>query len=248
MRNRFVQKIAVVLAFGFSLGCGQPDANDCFQRAGKENIIEQALPYFHSLVLNDMITYQLHPSPEYKIRITGPENWINEISFDVNDGILTLKDQNNCKLIRNKRKQILVDIYAPAFEEVVNQSFQYVHVMDTLIQDKLHWINENAPSNCSILFHGDSCIIEMPKGTGDIILKGQSHFTSLYSNALGKLDASEMNTQYLNCNHNSLQDIQAHSKHYLYIVFKNKGNLILNKSPIQLDLIQEGEGQLIIAD
>jgi hypothetical protein len=248
MRYRFVQKIVIALAVGFSLGCSQPDANDCFQRAGKESIIEQVLPHFHSLVLNDMITYQLRPSIDYKITITGPENWINEISYDINDGILTIKDENNCKLIRNKRKQILVDIYAPAFEEVLNQSFEYVRVMDTLIQDKLHWINENAPSNCSILFHGDSCIIEMPKGTGDIVLKGQSHFTSLYSNAIGKLDASEMITQYLNCNHNSLQDIHAHSKQYLYVVFKNKGNLIMNQSPIQLDLLQEDEGQLIIAD
>jgi hypothetical protein len=229
-----------------SFGCGQPDAPDCFQRAGEINIVEYTLPHFHALELNDMITYQLHASSEYKIKISGPKNWINEISFTVEDGRLTIVDQNHCKLIRNKDKKIIVDIYAPRYEEVLNLSYQYVEVMDTLFQHKLKWINENAPSDCSILFHGDSCIIEMPKGTGDIIVQGQSHFTALYSNAIGKLNAKGMKSQYLNVNHNSLQDIYATASQYLFVVFQNKGNLVLPNSPHQIEIHHEDSGQLII--
>ena len=246
MRNRFIQKIVVSMVFAISFGCGQPDAPDCFQRAGKVVSIEQALPPFYRLVLNDMIAYQLYPSSEYKIKITGPENWINEISYVIEDGKLTIADQNQCKLIRNKHQKIIVEIYAPSFEVVLNQSYLNVEVMDTLFQHKLKWINENAPANCSILFHGDSCIVEMPKGTGDIILKGQSYFTSLYSNALGKLNARDMKAQYLNVNHNSLQDIYATAREYLYVVFQNKGNLVLPNSPTQLEISHEDAGQLII--
>ena len=248
MRNRFIQKIGIFLGIALAFGCGQPDAPDCIQRAGKVMKIEEDLSPFHEIVLNDMIAYQLYPSPEYKIKITGPENWINEISYTIDNGKLTIADQNHCKLIRNKHQKIIVEIYAPSFQEVLNQSYLNVEVMDTLIQHKLKWINENSPSNCSILFHGDSCIIEMPKGTGDIVLKGQSYFTSLYSNAIGKLNAREMNTKYLNCNHNSLQDILANSKQYLYVVFQNKGNLIMNQSPIQMEVIHDDDGRLIIED
>ena len=246
MRNRFIQKIAVAMVYAISFGCGQPDAPDCIQRAGELNIVEYTLPHFHALELNDMITYQLHTSSEYKIKITGPENWINEISYTIEDGRLTIEDQNHCKLLRNKDKKIIVDIYAPQYEEVLNLSYQYVEVMDTLFQHKLNWINENAPADCSILFHGDSCIIEMPKGTGDIIVQGQSYFTSLYSNAIGKLNAREMKAQYLNVNHNSLQDIYANAQEYLYVVFQNKGNLILINTPNQIEKQQEDSGRLII--
>ncbi len=234
------------MVYAFSFGCGQPDAPDCIQRAGKVTIIEEALPPFYGLELNDMITYQLHTSSEYKIKITGPENWINEISYTIEDGKLTIEDQNHCKLIRNKDKKIIVDIYAPKYDDVLNLSYQHVEVMDTLFQHKLKWINENAPANCSILFHGDSCIVEMPKGTGDITLKGQSYFTSLYSNALGKLNAREMKAQYLNVNHNSLQDIYADAEEYLFVILQNKGNLLLSKFPVQIETIQEDSGRLII--
>ena len=246
MRNRFIQKIVVAMVYAISFGCGQPDAPDCIQRAGEQNFLEYALPHFHAVELNGMITYQLHTSSEYKIKITGPENWINEISYSIEDGRLTIEDQNHCKLIRNKDKKIIVDIYAPQYEEVLNLSYQYVEVMDTLFQHKLKWINENAPSDCSILFHGDSCIIEMPKGTGDIIVQGQSHFTSLYSNAIGKLNARNMIAKYLNVNHNSLQDIKAFAVQYLYVSFQNKGNLLLSNSPAEIEIIQEDSGQLII--
>jgi len=229
------------------LGCRNPEAPDCIQRAGQIAIIENTLPVFNALELHDMIQYQLHVSNEYKIKITGPENWINEIEVDVQKGRLTIRDNNHCKLIRNKHDKIVVDLYAPEYVEVVNESFLRVEVLDTLHQDKLKWINENAPSNCSILFHGDSCIIEMPKGTGDITIKGQSYFTSLYSNAIGKLDARYMSTQYLNCNHNSLQDIWAQAEDYLYVVLQNKGNLIVAKRPNQIEEQREDDGRLIIS-
>lgn len=228
-------------------GCLNPEAPDCIQRAGKITSIENSLSLFTTLELHDMIQYHLHVSNEYKIKITGPENWINEVKTEVQDGRLMIIDNNHCKLIRNKHQNIVVDVYAPEYAKVVNESFLKVEVMDTLHQHKLYWINENAPSNCSILFHGDSCVIEMPKGTGDIILKGQSHFTSLYSNAIGKLDASKMRTQYLNCNHNSLQDIYAQTDNYLFVVLQNKGNLILPFLPIQVDKQKNSTGDLIIS-
>lgn len=248
MRNRFVQKISLIWATWLALGCQQPDAPDCFQLSGDMGAIETTLPKFNKIELNDGVHYQLHPSAEYKIHITGPENWINEIEYKVEDEQLIIHDLNHCKLFRSKKKIITIDIYAPAFEEVLNQSFYSVQVMDTLRQSKIKWINENAPANSTILFQGDSCLIEMPKGTGDIHLKGRSYYTSLYSNAIGKLDAHEMHSQYLNCNHNSLQDIHAQAQQYLYVVFQNKGNLILNQSPIQQEVILEDEGQLIVED
>jgi len=247
MRYRFVQTIVIVVVVALVLGCRNPEAPDCIQRAGQIAIIENALPVFSALELHDMIQYQLHVSNEYKIKITGPENWINEIEVDVHNRRLTISDNNHCKLIRNKHDKIVVDLYAPEYVEVANESFLKVEVMDTLHQHKLKWINENAPSNCSILFHGDSCVIEMPKGTGDITIKGQSYFTSLYSNAVGKLDARDMSTQYLNCNHNSLQDIWAQVENYLYVVLQNKGNLIVAKRPDQIEEKRYDEGRLIIS-
>ena len=230
------------------LGCQQPDAPDCFQLSGDMGAIETTLPKFKKIELNDGVHFQLHPSAEYKIHITGPENWINEIEFTVENERLIIRDLNHCKLFRSKKKIITIDIYAPTFEEVLNQSFYSVEVMDTLRQSKIKWINENAPANSTILFNGDSCVIEMPKGTGDITLKGRAYYTSLYSNAIGKLDTREMQSRYLNCSHNSLQDIYAQAHQYLYVVFQNKGNLILNQSPIQMEVIHEDDGQLIIED
>ncbi len=244
---RSLQTIVTVLLVALFLGCRNPEAPDCIQRAGQIAIIENTLPNFTSLELHDMIHYQLHVSNEYKIKITGPENWINKIEVDVQNSRLKISDENHCKLIRNKQHKIIVDLYAPEYIEVINESYLQVEVMDTLHQHKLKWINENAPSNCSILFHGDSCVIEMPKGIGDIILSGQSHFTSLYSNAIGKLDASKMRTQYLNCNHNSLQDIYAQTENYLFVIFQNKGNLILPFLPPQVDKQKNSTGDLIIS-
>jgi len=229
-----------------TFGCNNPEAPDCFQRAGRIDTIEEGLPFFEELELNDLINYQLHPSEECSIKITGPENWINEVDFKVQNGKLIIQDKNRCQLIRNKSLEITVDVYAPNFKKIINQSMLKVEVMDTLYQSKLKWINENAPSNSVLLFHGDSCIIEMPKGTGDLEIKGQSFFTAIYSNAIGKVDASQMKSEYLNCNHSSLQNIYAQVSKYLFVVFENKGNLVLPRAPIQVDVVNNDGGQLII--
>lgn len=243
MRNRFINITWVVLLA--AVGCNRPDAPDCLQRAGIDGQLEGSLSEFTRLTLKSNVDYILHIDSNWHYTVEGPINLLGDITFNKSKNSLEVRNENTCNLIRNKKRRILIHIYAPFFYEFDIQSQGSLICSDTLRQSLQVYYND-ANCNSVWLISNDSTRFEYPKGTGDITIRGKSAFGWLYSNAIGKIDGSKWISQNLSVHHNSLQDISVHPIQYLHAEIHNKGNLWIPQYPIVWDKTETDEGRLLI--
>ncbi len=228
-----------------ALGCNQPDAPDCFQRAGADGQLKGTLPGFTHLILKSNMDYVLHVDSNWHYKIEGPINLLSDIAFDNSEKTLEVRNDNTCNVVRNKKRRILVHLYAPSFNHLEIQSQGKLTCADTLRQS-LYVKYNNANCNSLWLLHNDSTNYEYPKGSGDITIKGISNNGWLYSNAIGKVDGANWQCRNLSVHHNSLQDITVQPLIYLHAEIHNKGNLFIPAWPINWDKNETDEGRLIL--
>ncbi len=241
MRNRFVNITWVLMIV--ALGCNQPDAPDCLQRAGIDRQLKGTLPAFTHLILKSNMDYVLHVDSNWHYKLDGPINLLSDIAFDYSASSLEVRNDNTCNVVRNKKRRILVHLYAPSFHHFEIQSQGKLTCADT-IRQSLYVNYNNANCNSLWLLNNDSTNFEYPKGSGDITIKGKSKNGWLYSNAIGKIDAIHWISESLSLHHNSLQDIIVHPKQYLHAEIHNKGNLLIPEWPSQWDKTETDAGRL----
>ena len=83
------------------LGCDTEDAPDCFQTAGKMTSREVILDPFHEIIVFKGIKLFIEQGPAQKIIVESGENLIGEISAEVENGRLSLRNGNGCNLFRD---------------------------------------------------------------------------------------------------------------------------------------------------
>lgn len=82
-------------------GCNTEDAPDCFQTVGKMTSREVLLEPFHEIIIYKGIKLFIEQGPEQEVLIESGENLIGEISAEVENGRLSLKNGNGCNLFRD---------------------------------------------------------------------------------------------------------------------------------------------------
>ncbi len=90
----------LMLIIGF-LGCDSEDANDCFQTAG--NIVQKEVEVksFSEIMVFEKIKLFIGQGPVHKVVIETGENLMNEVTVEVKDGRLFLRNENSCNLVRD---------------------------------------------------------------------------------------------------------------------------------------------------
>ena len=92
--------ILIILFFLALAGCNKEDAPDCIQTAGE--LVEKEIPVadFEELIVYGRIKLILEQGPQQKVTIESGENLIEEITAEVENGRLSLRNNNNCNFFR----------------------------------------------------------------------------------------------------------------------------------------------------
>lgn len=96
-----VSIICSVLLLLLVQACDKEDAPDCFKTVGKMTSKEVSVEAFHELIVYKGIKLFIEQGPEHKVVIESGENLIGEISAEVENGRLSLKNGNGCNLFRD---------------------------------------------------------------------------------------------------------------------------------------------------
>lgn len=99
-KNLFM-KLLRCCFFILVLGCNTEDAPDCLQTAGDMTSREVSLEPFEEIIIYKGIKLFIEQGPEQKIVIESGENLIDEISAEVENGRLSLRNGNGCNLFRD---------------------------------------------------------------------------------------------------------------------------------------------------
>lgn len=96
MKNLFYIIISFLL-----LSCNSENANNCFQKAGEIIQTEIEVATFDKVTVHERIELIITQGNEQKVVVETGENLLNDISVEVIDNELILKNFNTCNFIRD---------------------------------------------------------------------------------------------------------------------------------------------------
>ncbi len=91
--------LILIMIIGF-LGCDSEDSNDCFQTSGEIVQKEVEVESFSEIMVFERIKLFIEQGPVQKVTVESGKNLINEVTVEVKDGRLLLKNENSCNLFR----------------------------------------------------------------------------------------------------------------------------------------------------
>lgn len=82
------------------MSCGE-SGPDCLQTSGDTVVLELDLPSFERVAVYERIGLVVTQGPLQKVRLETRTNLVEDITAEVNDGQLILRNENNCNLFRS---------------------------------------------------------------------------------------------------------------------------------------------------
>lgn len=115
MKRIFI--IIIILCFA----CDSEKAPDCFQTIGERQVRYYDSGPFIRIQMEDNFNLQLKQGDEYEVRVEAGGNLFSDISVEVLDNSLVLRNNNSCELLRDYEK-VIAYVTAPDVAEIRNAS------------------------------------------------------------------------------------------------------------------------------
>lgn len=222
--------------------------NNCFISAGKETNKTIELNAFHALHVNRFLNVDWIESPDYKIEIIGGKNFINNISSDIIDQCLILKNNNGCQVFREKIDDVKVKVFAPLLDSIEMRGNGKITFKDTLYSNIVIRTIANQGS-FDLLIRNDFTRLYMESGSSDFTIKGENRYCDYYNASFAHFYGEEFLIDSLSLNNRGNGITQVHCKSWMQLLQDGTGDLEYWGTPDTIEVKSfTGKGQLIKRD
>lgn len=221
-------------------GCDTEDAPDCFQTAG--SIVEKELQVqeFDELIVYEGINLFIEQGAEHKVVVRSGENLMNEISAEVVDGRLTLRNNNNCNFVRDYN---ITDIYVtvPDLTWLQNSGNRVIKSVGELHFSNIWLRSLNQERAKGVYTVGDfdlHLVSDYVRVTGDdfsnFFLRGSTATLNLYiANGDGRVEAQDLEAGTVEIQHRGTNKLFVNPKQVLKGEIRSTGDVIsVNRPPV----------------
>ncbi len=247
---RFLMGILSILLF---FSCTR---KGCFKGYGEEITEERKILPFTILNIYHNIETHYYYDTVFHLRISYGSNLIHNISTEVKNGVLELKNLNKCNWMRDYRKYPVVEIYAPYFQELNSFSSQQFICEDTLdlrgispYEDSLYVFRARVHRSGDIFLkiNSDGSFVKnVLNDTGNLTLSGNLVLVETTIGFTGNYYGLGANVAFNYVTHQGLGDAYVYSYKGLDVHLSGKGNVYKKGKPIWYErLYDEGEGEII---
>ncbi|MDR5589512.1 head GIN domain-containing protein [Christiangramia sp. SM2212] len=234
------------------LGCDSEDTGDCFQKAGSIVQKEVEVETFNEIMLYDKIKLFIEQGPEQKVVIESGENLMNEISAEVINNQLVLKNENVCNLVR-EYEITKIYITIPDLKYLRHAGNIPLESIGTLKFDDLWLVSENQDQDPEIHTNGDFILdlqVENLRVTNDnyshYFLTGTvQNFDGFFAAGDGRLEARDLIVQNYDLFHRGTNKLIINPQQSLKGDIFSYGDIISVNRPPEVDVEEHFRGQLI---
>lgn len=223
----------------FLLGCDKENINNCFQTAGEMTSKEIPVEPFHELIVYEGINLFIEQGTEYKVSVESGENLIGEITAEVENERLSLRNKNDCNLFRDYN---LTSVYVsvPDLDWLQNAGNNTIESIGTLQFPKLWLRSFNQEKNPDIYTNGDfnlKLISEEIRITSDnysnFFLSGETGYLDAYIAAgNGRLEAAGLIAETVEIQHRGTNTLIVNPQQVLKGEIRSTGDVIsVNRPP-----------------
>ncbi|UZH56141.1 DUF2807 domain-containing protein [Salinimicrobium tongyeongense] len=222
------------------MACNTEDAPDCFQTAG--SMIEKELQVgpFEELMVYENIELFIEQGEDHKVIVKTGENLMNEISAEVIDGRLILRNGNSCNFVRDYK---LTSIYVtvPNLTWLQNAGNRVVKSVGELHFPDIWLRSLNQEDSNEVYTVGDfdlHLVSDYVRVTGDdfsnFFLQGETNYLDLYiANGDGRVEAQELTAGTVEIQHRGTNKLFVNPQQVLRGEIRSTGDVIsVNRPPV----------------
>jgi hypothetical protein len=231
-------------------GC-RPDAPGCFTPAGEQVLwtfehLWTAAQVPHTLQMEDRVDVVWHEDVGWpRVEVWGAEGVIGGVRVEVLDGVLSIRDEGRCHGVRDLTLRPTVEIWHPGFTGVLAAGQGDFTMADTARVGYFHYEGKNMSGDAALLYVGDSLLVLQRAGVGEVALAGSARWGSLYLNGYGGLDARACTLSTALIHHDGIGDLQVFAPNYAFVALRNAGDCFVYGDPEQLDVDDQGAGEVL---
>ena len=237
-----------VMAILFA-GCNSEKAGDCFQTAGEQQREVRNTEAFSQITVFEYLNLVIRQGPEFRVEVESGANLLNEISAEVIDGRLVLRNENRCNLFRDYGVST-VYVTAPDLTEVRSSTGFLVSSEGSLDYDDLTLISErfNDPEaeatdgHFDIEFNGRR-LRAIVNGVAYLQLAGTAErFDVTIAAGDSRIEAQNLLAQEVVLNHRGSNNLFVDPIQSISGVIRGYGDVIASRRPpvVEVDEILNG--------
>jgi hypothetical protein len=226
----------------FLSACDNPNAPDCFQKAGEEKTIElHNFDSFNELVINDDIDLQIVEDDTTYFELSFYENLIPEIvSYAINDSLI-FENKNSCNFVRDFKKPLLIYHSNKALNRIITMSTGLISASDTL-RNNLYITSEDISGKVILMVNNEASIFSS-NSTCNFVVSGRTKrlVINAYFND-GKFDCKDLTCERAVILQRGYNDIIISPTDSLVGSIENAGRVYYSGSPgIKMNIFGGGE-------
>ncbi len=225
--------------------CEKDNRWDCVKSLGDNKTEVRSLPPFTALYTDDKIDITYRYAEDFAAEVTFGENILPHIETVVRNGALYITNNARCNWVRDLSVKPLIILYAPTFSYMENRGTGHITFEDTLHAETFLYEEWQANGEVQLLLK-TTASASIFKHTGSTALNvcGIAAQASIYNASTGKLNATCLQSNYVECNNSSIQDLQVYSSGYLFAIIYERGNVLYSGNPTQIEQVLVGTGRV----
>ena len=251
-------KIFKILPFLFLVlltSCNGENAPDCFQNAGDLMLEEVAVPAFNKITVYDNVELILKQGDVTKVEIETGEFLRNEVTAEVVEGRLLLRDDNNCNFTR-KYNLTKIFVTAPDIVEVRSSTGFPISSDGVLDYQNLTLLSEsftvpdaeNTSGSFDLEVNSETVRI-VSNGISYFKLRGNTvNFSIVFAAGDSRLEAKELMADNISLDHRGTNDMLLRPAQTLRGTLRGTGDVISYERPALVEVEEIYKGRLIFRD
>jgi hypothetical protein len=235
----------MLISFTFS-SCKKDHFFDFLKSTGKTVTIErEAKEKFSEIRLESNINLVLTQGPTYKITLEGGENLLPGIDSEINDSVLTFRNNNKVNWVRSYDRKITAFVTAPHFLKISYQGTGDITNNDTLQEDSLFVISLGGSGYINLCIKTRLSHLSINAGSADMNISGISDNNFIYASSYGPFHCLDLITQNTFMNNRGTNDCYINVKQRLEYEINSLGSIYYKGKPPIITGIINGQGKLI---
>ncbi|MUP44359.1 DUF2807 domain-containing protein [Gramella sp. BOM4] len=247
-----MRKLILIAVISLLFSCSSEDAPDCIQTAGTIVQQEVELEPFKEIFVFERVKLFIEEGPEQKVVIETGENLLNEVSAEVENGRLILKNENACNLFRDY-EITKVYVTSPNITWIQTSTSSTIESIGTLTYPALWLRSLNQEKDPDIHTDGDFKLdldVQNLRITTDHIsnyfLSGKvENFDAFFAAGDGRLEARNLIVQHYDVFHRGTNKLIINPQQSLKGNIYSYGDIISVNRPPVVEVTEHFKGELI---